>query len=78
MIGKAIARCFPCGSFTVPLTVRRWQRKWRNTETRPMTSGDQTGLEINLGPEMAQSFIEQIQAQWPEYVKTVQQQKLDE
>ena len=44
----------------------------------PYDSGDQTGLEINLGPEMAQSFIEQIQAQWPEYVKTVQQQKLDE
>jgi hypothetical protein len=40
--------------------------------------GTQTGVEINLGPEIAQSFVEQIQTQWPEYVKTVQEQKLDE
>lgn len=36
------------------------------------------GTEINLGPEIAQSLMEQLQAQWPQYVKTVQDQGLDE
>lgn len=36
------------------------------------------GTEINLGPEIAQSLIEQIQAQWPQYLKTVNEQAVDE
>jgi hypothetical protein len=36
------------------------------------------GMEITLGPEMAQSLMEQLQAQWPQYLKTVQEQATDE
>jgi hypothetical protein len=44
------------------------------------TYDDETpiGLEINLGPEIARSFIEQIQDQWPRYLNTVSEQGVDE
>jgi hypothetical protein len=30
-----------------------------------------TGVEVNLGPEIARSLVEQLQAKWPEYVQMV-------
>lgn len=37
-----------------------------------------TGIEINLGLEMAQSLIQQINDRWPELVKIVQDQEAEE
>lgn len=31
----------------------------------------QIGLELNLGPEIAQSLIDQINTKWPEYLQTL-------
>lgn len=37
---------------------------------RPLYDHDTpTGVEINLGPEIAQSLIEQLHAKWPEYLR---------
>ena len=33
------------------------------------------GVEINLGPELAQSLIEQINAQWPQYLQILDSQR---
>jgi hypothetical protein len=30
------------------------------------------GVEISLGPEAAQSLVEQIQAKWPEFIRVIQ------
>ena len=39
---------------------------------RPLVDeGSPIGVELNLGPEMAKSLIEQIQAKWPEYLRIV-------
>jgi len=33
------------------------------------------GTEISLGPEIAQSFIAQLKAKWPEFLKVVREQQ---
>jgi hypothetical protein len=39
---------------------------------RPLYDADAPiGVEINVGPELAQSLFEQINAQWPRFVQTV-------
>ena len=39
---------------------------------RPLYDDDTPiGTEINLGPEMARSLVEQIQSKWPDFLKVV-------